>query len=196
MYIACKQVSPKWRDLGARLGVLENTLAIIEADYRGEGVERCMSAVIDKWLRRPEGEVIVEDGVLPTWSDLCVALSPIDRILAEGMAVEHGCNNITAFCADLYEKEIIDRTVKNSVLRKKGFDELLTHLEVMVEQDSDCLPTVLQVIENHQLLKPVATDMKKETNGSEELLQGVFNSNGFSIAFAKLWFVVAELLTQ
>ncbi len=90
----------------------------------------------------------------------------------------------TAFCADLYEKEIIDRAVKNSVLRKKGFDELITHLEVMVEQDSDCLPTVLQVMENHQLLKPVATDIKKETNSSEELLQGVFNSNGFSIAFA------------
>ncbi len=92
--IACKPVSSRWRYLAARLAVLENTLAIIEADYRGEGVERCMSAVIDKWLRRPEGEV-ADDGVLPTWRNLCVALSPIDRVLAEAIAVEHGCNYIS-----------------------------------------------------------------------------------------------------
>ncbi len=96
VYIACKPVSSRWRDLAARLGVLENTLAIIEADYRVDGVERCMSAVIDKWLRRPVGEVIVEDGVLlPTWSNLCVALSHIDRRLAERIAAKHGCNDIS-----------------------------------------------------------------------------------------------------
>ena len=93
MYIACKPVSSKWRDLGARLGVLENTLANVEATHRLEGVERCMSAMISVWLRRPQGEVI--DGVIPTWRNLCVALSPIDRGLAEGIAVEHGCNYIS-----------------------------------------------------------------------------------------------------
>ena len=91
VYIACKPVSSKWRDLGARLGVLENTLATIEADY--SGVERCMSAVIDKWLRRPVGET--NDGVLPSWRNLCVALSHIDRVLAEGIAVQHGCSYIS-----------------------------------------------------------------------------------------------------
>ena len=94
MYKACRPVSPKWRYLGARLAVLENTLAIIEADYRVDGVERCMSAVIDKWLRRPVGEV-ADDGVLPSWRNLCVALSPIDRVLAEGIAIEHGCDYIS-----------------------------------------------------------------------------------------------------
>ena len=92
VYIACKPVSSKWRDLGVRLGVLENTLATVEADYNR--VERCMSAVIDKWLRRPVGEV-ADDGVLPSWRNLCVALSPIDRVLAEGIAIEHGCNYIS-----------------------------------------------------------------------------------------------------
>ena len=91
MYIACKPVSSKWRNLGARLGVLENTLATIEADHNG--VERCMSAMISVWLRRPEGEVT--DRVIPSWRNLCVALSSIDRVLAEGIAVEHDCNYIS-----------------------------------------------------------------------------------------------------
>ena len=91
MYIACKPFSSKWRDLGARLGVLETTLTIIEADCNG--VEKCMSAMISVWLRRPQGEV--KDGVIPTWRNLCVALSPIDRGLAEGIAVEHDCNYIS-----------------------------------------------------------------------------------------------------
>ena len=93
VYIACKPVSSKWRDLGARLGVLETTLATIEADHRLEGVERCMSAMISVWLRRPQGEVT--DEVIPTWRNLCVALSPIDRGLAEGIAVEHDCKYIS-----------------------------------------------------------------------------------------------------
>ena len=94
MLIACRPVSPKWKFFGARLGVLENTLAIIEANYSVEGVERCMRAVIDKWLSRPVGEV-ADDVVLPTWRNLCVALSPIDRTIAEGIALEHGCNYIS-----------------------------------------------------------------------------------------------------
>ena len=55
--IACKPVSSKWRDLGARLGVLDTTLATIQDDYRLEGVERCMSAMISVWLRIPQGDV-------------------------------------------------------------------------------------------------------------------------------------------
>ena len=53
-----------------------------------------MSAVIDKWLRRPVGEV-ADDRVLPSWRSLCVALSPIDRVLAEGIAIEHNCDYIS-----------------------------------------------------------------------------------------------------
>ena len=86
---ACKPASPRWRDLGGMLGVLESTLNIIEADHRLEGVERCMSAMISVWLRRPQGEVT--DGVIPTWKNLCEALYPIDGALADKLAVEHGC---------------------------------------------------------------------------------------------------------
>ena len=92
VYKACKQISLKWRDIGAELGVLENTLANIEANYKVEGVERCMSAVIDKWLRRPKGEV-ADDRVLPTWRNFCEAVSPIDNALAK--ALQHGCNYIS-----------------------------------------------------------------------------------------------------
>ena len=92
--IACKPVSSRWRYFGAILGVLKDTINTIEADYKQEGVESCMSAVIDKWLRRPVGEV-ADDGVLPSWRNLCVALSPIDKVLAEGIAVEHDCNYIS-----------------------------------------------------------------------------------------------------
>ena len=92
LYIACRPVSVHWRDLGARLGVLQNTLATIEADYNGK-VEKCMSAMLEKWLRRPFGEA--HDDVKPTWKSLCVALSHIDRTLAERLAKEHDCGDIS-----------------------------------------------------------------------------------------------------
>ena len=49
--------------------------------------------MISVWLRRPQGEVT--DEAILTWRNLCVALSPIDRGLAEGIAVEHDCNYIS-----------------------------------------------------------------------------------------------------
>ena len=64
----------------------------IDTDNSGK-VKKCMSAMLDVWLRRPLGEV--RDGVTPTWKSLCVALSHIDRPLAEVISVEHGCNYIT-----------------------------------------------------------------------------------------------------
>ena len=88
LYIACQPVSVQWRDLGARLGVLQNPLATIEANCFGN-VERCMSAMLEKWLRRPVGEV--RDSIQPTWGTLCEALSHIDRPMAKKIAKEHGC---------------------------------------------------------------------------------------------------------
>ena len=87
LYIACKPVRSHWEDLGARLGVLKNTLDTIEADCNGK-VEKCMSAMLEKWLRRPVGEVY--DRVQPTWGTLCEALSHIDRPMAITIAKEHG----------------------------------------------------------------------------------------------------------
>ena len=92
LYIASKPVSVHWRDLGARLGVLQTTLATIEADCNGK-VEKCMSTMLEKWLRRAFGEV--RDDVKPTWKSVCVALSHIDRALAERLAVEHDCGDIS-----------------------------------------------------------------------------------------------------
>ena len=51
-----------------------------------------MSAMLEKWLRRPFGEV--RDDVKPTWKSLCVALSHIDRPLAERLAEEHDCEEL------------------------------------------------------------------------------------------------------
>ena len=76
------------RIFGARLGVLQNPLATIEANCFGN-VERCMSAMLEKWLRRPVGEV--RDSIQPTWGTLCEALSHIDRPMAKKIAKEHGC---------------------------------------------------------------------------------------------------------
>ena len=85
-------MSVYWRDLGVRLGVLQYTLATIEADRNGK-VEMCMSTMLDKWLRRPLGEVC--DDVKPTWKSLCVALSHIDRPLAERLAKKHDYGDIS-----------------------------------------------------------------------------------------------------
>ena len=88
--------SSKWRDLGARLGVLENMLAAIETDHGSHDKERCMIEMTARWLRRPQGEVV--DGLIPTWKNLCIAMFHIDRVLARRLAKEHDCNlkNITA----------------------------------------------------------------------------------------------------
>ena len=67
------------------------TLDSIEATHNGN-VERCLPAVIDAWLRRAFGEV--HDRVKPTWKSLCVALSHIDRALAERLAEEHDCGDV------------------------------------------------------------------------------------------------------
>ena len=85
-------MSVHWRDLGARLGVLQYALDTIEVDCNGK-VEKCMSAMLEKWLRRPLGEV--QDDVKPTWNSLCVALSHIDRPLAERLAEKHDCGDIS-----------------------------------------------------------------------------------------------------
>ena len=90
--LECQSVSARWRDLGTRLGLLPHTMNSIEATHRGD-VGRCLQAVIEKWLQRPMGEVL--ESVLPTWKNLCEALSYIDRSLADRIAKEHDCGDIT-----------------------------------------------------------------------------------------------------
>ena len=90
LYIACKPVSGHWKELGARLGVLKNALVTIEANCNGK-VDECMSAILEKWLRRPVEDVF--DGTQPTWRILCEALSHIDKPMAEKLAEEHELHN-------------------------------------------------------------------------------------------------------
>ena len=80
-----------WYYLGILLGILYSTLQSIEAAY-ANNIERCLSAVIDTWLRRPKGEVRVS--VRPTWRSLCEALSHINGPLAETIASQHQCGYI------------------------------------------------------------------------------------------------------
>ena len=63
----------------------------IEATHNGD-VEKCLPKVIETWLRRAFGEV--HDGIQPTWSSLCAALSFIDRSLAESLAEEHDSGDV------------------------------------------------------------------------------------------------------
>ena len=90
--LACQSVSARWRDLGTRLGLLPHTMNNMESTHNGN-VERCLPAVIEKWLQRPVGEVL--KSALPTWKNLCEALHYIDRPLADKIAKEHGCGDIT-----------------------------------------------------------------------------------------------------
>ncbi|CAI8035374.1 Ankyrin-3 [Geodia barretti] len=54
-----------WRTLGRRLGVNDVDLDTIDADFKSDGVERCLEAVIDNWKRNGEN----------TWGKLADAVS-------------------------------------------------------------------------------------------------------------------------
>ena len=87
----CRVVKAHWYYLGILLGILHSTLQSIETAY-ASNIERCLSQVIDTWLRRPKGEV--RDDVRPTWRSLCEALSHINGPLAETIASQHQCGYI------------------------------------------------------------------------------------------------------
>ena len=54
-----------WRTLGRRLGVSDVDLDTIDADFKSDGVKRCLEAVIDNWKRNGEN----------TWGALADAVS-------------------------------------------------------------------------------------------------------------------------
>ena len=79
---------------------------------------------------------------------------------------------LASFCAGLYQRKIIDDTVRNSVSRKPGIEGagvLVNHIELMVKKKPDCLETVLEVMENEHYLKSVAKDMKREMGTGVDL---------------------------
>ena len=68
-----------------------------------------------------------------------------------------------SFSIGLLEKGIIDKKVKNSATRKEGLagaDVLVTHIELMVEQNPEHLRTVLNVMEKEHCLENVAKDIR------------------------------------
>lgn len=91
--IACQSISAHWWEIGVRLGLRKQTLAIIQAKSLATNFgnsEACMSKVIKKWLKRD-----VREGTdRPSWRTLCLTLSHVDHPLAEGIAMEHGCKHI------------------------------------------------------------------------------------------------------
>ena len=88
MLVACSPVVAEWKYLGGLLGVVHSTLERIQADNKS--VRDCLMDMIASWLKKD-----VSNGVVPTWRNLCKALSHIDRPLAESISVEHGCSYIS-----------------------------------------------------------------------------------------------------
>ena len=72
------------------------------------------------------------------------------------------------FCNSLLEKQIIDRKVKNSVKLKGGYagaDDLVSHIELMVEQQPDRrFDKVLDALEEQPLLREVARELRGMTD--------------------------------
>ena len=88
MLVACSPVVADWKFLGGLLGVVHSTLERIQADNKS--VRGCLMDMIASWLKKS-----VIDGVVPTWRNLCIALSYIDKALAEAIAKEHDCGYIS-----------------------------------------------------------------------------------------------------
>ena len=65
IFIQLKEVSTRWYNLGLSLGVLSDTLDIIEANKKSEGCEVCLRQLLAHCL---ESERPL------TWSDVCKAL--------------------------------------------------------------------------------------------------------------------------
>ena len=74
--------SANWEDIGSRLGITKYTIDII-ARNNGNDVTKCMSNMIEKWLKRETPEQ-----PLPTWSHLCNAIASVDLSAAERIAAE------------------------------------------------------------------------------------------------------------
>ena len=84
VYQTTKQFSANWEDIGCILGITKYTINII-ARNNSNYVTRCMSDMIEIWLKRETPEQ-----PLPTWSRLCNAIASVDLSTAERIAVDMG----------------------------------------------------------------------------------------------------------
>ena len=61
----------KWKALGRKLGLSEEVLDKVKADYKEEGVDECLVEMLKHWLRM---NYKASDSKLPTWSNLADAV--------------------------------------------------------------------------------------------------------------------------
>ena len=76
----CKFKKAKWKALGRQLGLDEDVLDEVKADYKEEGVDECLVEMLKHWLRM---NYEASDSKPPTWSNLADAVKRTgDRALA------------------------------------------------------------------------------------------------------------------
>ena len=77
----------RWKELGGHLGLREQLLDEIMADYQLHGVRECLNKVLTHWLRRNYN--VARFGV-PTWQNLANAVKKTgDPALAAKIWPEH-----------------------------------------------------------------------------------------------------------
>jgi hypothetical protein len=92
-----------WRTLGRRLGVNDVDLDTIDADFKSDGVKRCLEAVIDIWKRNGEN----------TWGELADAVSKCEcsgggsnvaRKVREKVGLQQGAGDTTMDAREVFEE--------------------------------------------------------------------------------------------
>ena len=84
--LKCHKVSnKKWNELGLQLGLIQPTLDDIEADQGTRGVQKCMQAMLTRWLERQDN--VMKKGI-PSWKTLVQALESINNAAAESIKQE------------------------------------------------------------------------------------------------------------
>ena len=84
IYLKTKQFSANWEDIGSRLGIRKRAINII-ARNNNNHVNRCMSDIIETWLKRGS-----PGQCLPTWRNMCRAIAGVDLTAAERIAASKG----------------------------------------------------------------------------------------------------------
>lgn len=86
-YIAIRQLSAQWRDIGMALGIGADALEGIAGD-NSKGADR-LSRVITTWIRQ---NYDTEKFPLPSWRTLCKALSAVsdNKKFIKDLALKHG----------------------------------------------------------------------------------------------------------
>ena len=88
-------------------------------------------------------------------------------------------DSLQSFTQKLFSKNIIDRDTKISVTRKgskEGADTLLDHIEMLIEQNPDCLHVVLELMEDDEYLRHIVTKIMGEYEGEEIVISLILDT--------------------